>query len=175
MAPSWAFSWNLIDVPFVCKLKHHWSIQILSPFPLKQVFEPAMLSLFPLSKKTTPWRNTEWVTDGITLSSSLCALALTNWHSAGTSFCCTCSTQWPSSLSLTLSLGSLLFPSGQVAALTGVDQVAKRAATLKDHSGLKIITLGNCFPAKSLLWISFFYSDILIWSLQKCQIYTVHP
>lgn len=115
----------------------------------------ASIAVITPPKETTPWWNTEWVTDGIALRSSLCALALTNWHSVLAPLqCCTCSIQWPSSLSLTLSLGSLLFPSGQVAALIGVGQAAKRAAILKDHSGLKIISLGNHFPPNFFFFLT---------------------
>lgn len=157
MAHSWAFNWNLIDVPFVCKLKTPLIYSNTVTFSYETSLWASIAVITP-PKETTPWWNTEWVTDGIALRSSLCALALTNWHSVLAPLqCCTCPIQWPSSLSLTLSLDSLLFPSGQVAALIGVGQAAKRAAILKDHSGLKIISLGNHFPPNFfLLWISFF-------------------
>lgn len=82
--------------------------------------------------------------------------------------CPTCLTQWPSSFSLTLLRLSVIC-SGQSGTPKG--QVAKREATLKDYSALKIMTLGNCFFTKWLLCVSFFDPDILIQSLHNCRIH----
>lgn len=49
------------------------------------------------------------------------------------------------SFSLALFSESQLFGSGQAATLKGGGQAAKSTADFKDYSGLKILTLRNCF------------------------------
>lgn len=137
-------------------------------FSMNQESELALRSLFTLTHLLC-W-NSGWATDCFLGIFVLDAPAPTKCHRTCVSVRSPCVTRWPSSFSLTHFSQSQLFGSGRVATLKGSGQVAKSVASFRDYSGLKIITLKNCFLIRWLLWVSL--SGILIpifWSFRPSR------